>query len=161
MRRQAKRDATLDAAKILSSYYPCNMSLVTGFAAPYIVRTHLEKMKTRKHRNRYPIRSCEKIKNPPLPNPLLPRREEREKTRKAIFSQLLSDGGRGVSPSPNHHPNGMKIIQPRVARNELPWETRPEQDINSERVASNRIASNSNDDTGLIVLIRVGETAWD
>jgi len=31
----------------------------------------------------------------------------------------------------------MKIIQPRVARNELPWETRAEQDINSERVASN------------------------
>ncbi len=62
-----------------------------------------------------------------------------------IFSQLLSHGG-GVSP--NRQPNGMKIIQPRVARNELPWETRPEQDINSERVASN-----SNDDTGLIDLI--------
>jgi len=47
----------------------------------------------------------------------------------------------------------MKIIQPRVARNELPWEARPEQDINSERVASNRVASNSNDDTGLMDLI--------
>src|SRR6266478_10205574 len=27
-------------------------TLVTGFVAPYIVRTHLEKMKTRKYRNR-------------------------------------------------------------------------------------------------------------
>jgi len=55
----------------------------------------------------------------------------------------------------------MKIIQPRVARNELPWEARPEQDINSERVASNRVASNSNDDMGLMDLIRQANEGTD
>ena len=34
-----------------------------------------------------------------------------------------------------HHPERMEIIQPRVARNELPWENVPEHP-NSERVAS-------------------------
>src|SRR5207244_7000952 len=32
------------------------------------------------------LRSCEKVKNPPLPDPLLPPREEKEKTREKFFT---------------------------------------------------------------------------
>jgi hypothetical protein len=52
-------------------------------------------------------------------------------------ADFQGDGGR----FPGFHPNGMKIIQPKVARNELPWVSVPTF-INPERNLCKSILNN-------------------